>query len=586
MKQNCILLMILLFCTACTTNENIPSKTNEVVIAGNLIKAAAIYECNESNHTQQKQTTCQSRTATASLGNGTQIAFYALGGIEADGQLLTLQDGYWKGEHTISWKEHEQAADICAYYPAISQQTESLHDTNGQLKDILIAQASYTTNLPILLHFEHLFTQFNFNVEPQLNEQLQEILFVPHQLLTSINPHRGQLTTTANENKKGITFQQRTNHIYSILLPSSIEQAIDITIHTHDGRTLKKTLNKVYCKRNQAYICQIKEKLADVGINTAEDYIAFTHLINGTNYQHRSLKEFRTTKDGIHTYYLNKDIHFTDQEKSRIRQIGLKGFKDVFDGQGHTLSNVNMKEESSTYPALFTEITNTGTVKNLHVKNSTTNFKSSKGCTAIICGKNKGKILNCSIENCKIIFNKYTLGGIAGLNAGLIANCKVDNLTISAASNKETDSDKVGGITAVNSTSGKILNCMTSHLKLSTYKQKKKTLSCIVLVNEGTVSNCLSNQCPKAFHPFCEICRKPCDHCYYPAELHYAPEGNDEMTIEEQNKHSIGYYKNDPNSKRNIVNRLNIWIDNQGAKLYSNIPFERWKLNADNSFSF
>ena len=80
-----------------------------------------------------------------------------------------------------------------------------------------------------------------------------------------------------------------------------------------------------------------------------EDFIAFTHLINGEAYGERSLEEFGEKKGEKMNYYLLNDLTFTEEESAQVQMIGKYGtttssvkrlFDDVFDGKGHSLINL------------------------------------------------------------------------------------------------------------------------------------------------------------------------------------------------------------------------------------------------------
>lgn len=558
----------LLACTACSDSDWNYKTEDEVIITGNLIN---------NEH--------ESRSTISCLKNGAQISFFANKGIQANGQILTFNDGYWQSNNTLVWNGQQPYAEVCAYNPPLPETAAEFYFDSGQLTDYLIAQQSYPSGTPISLCFEHLFSQINFKLEPQLNKQLQHLTLIPQQIISEINPYTGTIHTIQNMNNLSVQYEQNSTGTYSILIPPQNGQQIQILIKTQNGRTLYKSLNRLDCKRNQLYTCNVKEKAAKVGIENAEDFIAFTNLINGRPYRNRRLTEFGRTIENITTYYLNNDIHFTDEQKKKIRQIGTKGFNDVFDGQGHTLSNVDMIEERYEKTGLFTEIKSNGTIKNLNIDGCTTQFVRDKGYTGILCGRNSGLIINCSIKNTEINTRKNKAGGLVGQNNGIIINCLVDKFTITA--NKQTKNNIIcGGITATNGKNGKILNCLITQLDAEGAKKYLNFLSCVTHQNDNIVSNCLSNLCSKNFHPFCKDCLSPCDHCYYPSSLEQLANQTQGMNSTERKKHNITHFTDDYISYTKTVEKLNNWIDTEGKTHYSEYRFKRWKVYPNNLIGF
>ncbi len=119
------------------------------------------------------------------------------------------------------------------------------------------------------------------------------------------------------------------------------------------------------------------------------------------------------------------------------------GYGGTFDGQGHTISNINIDPQigfSST--GMFTMITESGEVKNLTLKDTTLN--NSTSTTGTICGYNKGKIEKCSAINTVINSPLQMIGGICGENEGTINKCY-------NASDIKASSSAIGGICGVNS---------------------------------------------------------------------------------------------------------------------------------------
>ncbi len=577
MKQQLFTAILLFFCVACTDIENVVETNQEVLILGNQVS-------------NMNADSANSRGITTSLNTGTQLSFYASKGIKSNGQILTYANGYWKGDNPLHWENQQSTVDVCAYTPTLPNEINELYTSGGQLKDILIAQQTFTAGSPIALHFEHFFTQVVFHLDTRLNQQLQELTLTPQQILASIKPFEGTITTSPNINKQGTKYKPNATGSYSLLLPPENGQAIKIKIKTKNNKIHQKTVPLSNCLRNRCYAFHVKGKGTTIGINNAEDFIAFTNLINGTKYANRSLDEFGITSQGITTYYLNNDICFTDEESNRIRLIGSqssKGFQQIFDGQGYTLKNLSLKEERSTsYSGLFSVIGSTGTVKNLIIDQSSTNFKKSGGESGILCGNNFGTIINCTVKNSQITIYKRLTGGISGVNNGDIINCNVQNLKFAMAPGKEKEAELIGGITSINTTEGRILNSFATYLTEVKGKHNSQYRSCITSKNDGMVSNCASYQCSNIFHPYCYMCLKPCDHCYFPNDIIKYPMGENEMSSNDKHNYWIRAFYPTTEGIKTLVRVLNEWVDGQGKNLYPTIPFKHWKKTETNDIYF
>lgn len=336
-------------------------------------------------------------------------------------------------------------------------------------------------------------------------------------------------------------------------------------------------------ERNQAYTCQIKEKTVQVGIQNAEDFIAFTHLINGQAYGSRTLQEFGTAVGNRMTYCLNGDIDFTGIDPKRIRQIGVESqFNDIFDGQGFTLKGLSLVSDQSSTEGLFSIIGQQGIVKNLNLEQATTSFTKGTGIQGILCGKNNGCIDHCCIRNSTITLYKQLGGGITGYNAGTIMNCEVNGITMTSTRDKSEERNiAFGGISYSNYASGKILNCFVDHLERGKDKLNINHLSAISQANDGKLSNCLAQTCSDQFHPYSQNPNQPVDHCYYAFALGI----HVQITPEEHQEYSIWAFK-DTESKKKVVQKLNTWASQEGKSLYPGFSFRLWKLDTNTDIGF
>lgn len=128
------------------------------------------------------------------------------------------------------------------------------------------------------------------------------------------------------------------------------------------------------------------------------------------------------------TYKLIDDINLNDAAWTPIGcEPGkdLAEFRGTFDGQGHTISGLNVSGEFY-YPGLFGY--NTGVIRHLAVKGSITNTKEQSVYLGGIAGANTGTIAFCSFEgdirsSATVFFNIGGICGEAGSNSSKIISC-------------------------------------------------------------------------------------------------------------------------------------------------------------------
>lgn len=142
------------------------------------------------------------------------------------------------------------------------------------------------------------------------------------------------------------------------------------------------------------------------------------------------------------TILLEQDI-----DLSAIEFTGIPTFGGTFDGQGHTITGLNLSVLSDTY-GLFRYIQSSGIVQNLLVDGSIYPKASRQNLGGIV-GSNSGTIQNCQFLG--VISGHSTAGGIAGINeaSGQIINCSFSGTL--------TGEHYIGGIVGQNR--GSIVRC-------------------------------------------------------------------------------------------------------------------------------
>lgn len=185
-----------------------------------------------------------------------------------------------------------------------------------------------------------------------------------------------------------------------------------------------------------------------VTITTAEELVAFAKDVN----------ENGNTYAGKYVVLAN-DIDLKGSETNLWTPIGASGdsepkFRGTFDGQGHTISNLYVKQGAAYHAAGLFGATN-GTIKNLAIDGAYVESLSSESATvngtAVLAGSTAygADIENVHVKNATVKGNRY-VAGIVGYMDGTVKNCSVENVTIIATPDNLTGSydngDKVGGI--------------------------------------------------------------------------------------------------------------------------------------------
>lgn len=171
----------------------------------------------------------------------------------------------------------------------------------------------------------------------------------------------------------------------------------------------------------------------------------------------RPLVEIRTADDlknvtDDYDYKLLNDIDLQSEDWTPVED-----FSGTFDGNGHTISGLNIQGKGDTV-GLFSTLR--GTVKNLTLSNVTINCSGEGNTLGALCGLNKGTIDNVTVKGEVNAPYYYNVGGLAGKNSKNIANCK-NYATV-------TGYQGVGGITgSFTGTKGIEFNGNANHGKIN-----------------------------------------------------------------------------------------------------------------------
>lgn len=160
-------------------------------------------------------------------------------------------------------------------------------------------------------------------------------------------------------------------------------------------------------------------------------------------------------------FKLTADIDMTGYSWTTANFIGINFgtgnfFSGTFDGDNHSIQNLSFSAASGNYVGIFGYI-DSGTVKNLHVVNSTISVT-----TATNIGALAGAVVGSHLENCSVNYTLTTgdaaqfVGGLAGQAAmSILTNCSTHGtLTVGKGSKQ------VGGL--VGNSSSNMIDCLTS----------------------------------------------------------------------------------------------------------------------------
>ena len=552
---------------SCTDDLIDTEPDNEATLTGNTYKAAS--------------TESSSADRTFTLESGSQILLNASGSLQINNKVLTYVDSQWKAENGFDWADMVGKTNITALYPVysnLSYTKENLYK-NDLLEDILYVKDEFPAGYNISLHFKHLFSLLTLHLSEDLQNGFQKIEVTCPVVVSAIEPESVQMTLADNEGHITSTITQTSSSgNYSFIIPPAENVAITIDIQTAGKKYTTQLPSKSFTG-NQEYTYNLKTSEKNPGIVTAEDWIAFSQLINNrkiTEYKGKTLNDFGKMTDGVMTYRLLNDIDFEGVVCTDLEQIKDRDsrFKDIFDGQGHTISNLTPKTKNGT-TGLFGAIDTEGIIKNLHLKscNATITKKGGTG-SGILAGACYGTLSNCSLEKSSINSQVSTdTGGLLGtLRGGTIINCHVQNSKI--LSNSST----VGGITGISY--GTILNCFSANNTIKSNSNYIGGISGKSITDITTIANCYvySNALPSNNRSglfFGAAKKSKITHCFYFSQASLIGK-----TDSSDNTISDNSYFTDEN-KNQICPLLNQWIEDNAGISYPNLTFTSWESSND-----
>ena len=524
-----------------------------------------------------------------SLPVESEALFNISGGISLTNQIFTFDGTSWKPAENLSYSVNSQESTLTAIYPAYNKDENKLIIENpyvdNSLEDILIAQKSFTDASNIELTFRHLFSLLTIHIESDLQEDVEAIAVTAPKVI-SMNGTDGTFTTSGEYTT---TLSKDGTGDFSFIIPSI--NTCQLTITFNPGiNEITHTLTHDFIS-GYKYECNVVNEDTRPGIKNADDLIDFSLLINGkSSLRNKSLSDFGETINERTVYRLLADITLTDEKSMLLLPIGyyeIKGFKDIFDGEGHTIFNLTIPDKSINddivldFSGLFGSISEDGIVKNLNIQQAKTINNPISTRTGVIASQNKGLIDNCSVENSS--FYKTTkVGGICGTlsSTGYVIN--------SYSSNNTFEGSETGGIAGT--TAGYIINCYTYNNEFKNTKSGTFNGGIAGQSNTGKIHNCYvyQNKVPNYWGAVLgKSSNTTMRYFLFNDDCTYLLYNNEQVDSDNAKR----YDSNFKVGETHISTLLNDWISTTGnkefpAKEYPYITFKEWKLGDDGSAVF
>lgn len=554
--------ILILSVTACTHDSiiNIKSENySQVIITGNSTNGFS---------DKESRTGCIEQ-----IPAGDSIVFFSTGGIKAEGNILNYENGLWTGLEDNKWYTEEGSANITAYYPVIKG-IDDLYHNNGELRDIVYCKDTFNNGETINLTFNHIFAKLAINIDKKLNEDIVKVHINVPLKVNAIDLKTAEYSVTTST-EGTISFDRNDDGRYEAIIPAQNGMDLSIKLEGNELPSEYIKINETEFNSGYEYICNVRKDEQN-GIYTTEDFIAFTHLINGeTEYEGKSLEDFYSVIDGKRVFKLYNDLSFTDEEADSIAVI--EEFNDIFDGNNHTISNLKIKTR---YRANFCLIDkNNGEIKNLTIDKCTFDYPEFNNATAgcLFVNHNYGIIDNFhlinGLINMKTDEERKTFGGLSFLNKGTIVNSSISNLILGS-------NNAILGI-FVYQNNGNILNCrINNNINKNT---TSKYSACISRFNTGYLYNILITEYKSAYYGICYVNEGVYERCI----IHQSYKNNNKICYSNTNPQPCKYetFSDIEVEKENLANLLNSWIEENQSN-YPNITFRKWTTDPTDKVIF
>lgn len=162
-------------------------------------------------------------------------------------------------------------------------------------------------------------------------------------------------------------------------------------------------------------------------------------------------------------------VDMTEMNSGNETAAFSKGFTGSFNGNNHTISNLNCDVKYGVGIGLF-GLSVGGTVTNLNVNNAVVKGEGDSMAVGAVVGYNMGKISNVNLKGKNSITATNCIGGIAGGNTGEVSYCTVEDTAVYVTGSNDFSNGRIiqkdvaecGGLVVGGGFTGKIDYCTAS----------------------------------------------------------------------------------------------------------------------------
>lgn len=350
-------------------------------------------------------------------------------------------------------------------------------------------------------------TNKNWNTE-QAKPQLIGVSGSSTILNTDISPSRGDLATDLpSEYFMRIVPQQVSanfQNLFTVTLPdgttlsvpsgsrdfSAFEPGYCYLFNVNISRDAELQIEGIetITMNSRVDVAAIDVQKAWLGIYTLEDLKAFRDAVNNRGDLARWTSiDTETGKDVINLYM---DIDLKNEE-----WIPIQSFDGTFNGNGHTISNLNLSAtKPSVYLGFFSAANSNSEIKGLTIDGVT--MTGDNRPVGAIAGQSYGSITDCHLKGrIQLIAGQYA-GGIVGIYEGNYMDRKIlAACTVQAEGGSITGGAYQGAGCIVGSVGqySYVIGCIAHDITLSI--QQNASLAAIAGVNSGLIYCCLMYNC-------------------------------------------------------------------------------------------
>jgi len=373
-------------------------------------------------------------------------------------------------------------------------------------------------------------TNKNWNTE-QAKPQLIGVSGSSTILNTDISPSRGDLATDLpSEYFMRIVPQQVSanfQNLFTVTLPdgttlsvpsgsrdfSAFEPSYCYLFNVNISRDAELQIEGIetITMNSRVDVAAIDVQKARLGIYTLEDLKAFRDAVNNRGDLARWTSiDTETGKDVINLYM---DIDLKNEE-----WIPIQSFDGTFNGNGHTISNLNLSAtKPSVYLGFFSSANPNCEIKGLTIDGVTmTGDNRPVAAIGAIAGQSYGSITDCHVKGrIQLIAGQYA-GGIVGIYEGNYMDRKIlAACTVQAEGGSITGGAYQGAGCIVGSVGqySYVIGCIAHDITLSI--QQNASLAAIAGVNSGLIYCCLMYNCQADNTYNTGVVTHRMNYCYY-----------------------------------------------------------------------